>query len=192
MARDSDGGIRERKRGRVVGGEAGGVADLAGWILTIDQGSPAAPTLGLDIDLSSSPFDFELTETLSTIANLSGGPVTPGDLLEWTIPIAAGTQLDASDVLPDVTVDVEVGGAARWASPRETAAPSPLPSVAGGAGLLLSERLDLSHRSVPMGSGLPREWKLGSHPEGGVRRNLRKIRASQHRTGGPELACNPV
>jgi len=132
--------------GALTGGPtaiSGGIADLAGWILTIDQGSLAASALGLDIDLSSSPFDFELMETLSTIANLSGGPVTPGDLLEWTIPIAAGTQLDASAVLPGLMLDVQVGG--QVVLQGTTAAAVPEPGVAlllgaGAAGLAVASR----------------------------------------------------
>lgn len=89
---------------------SGGVADLAGWILTIDQGSLVSPGLGVDIDLSSTPFAFEFTETLSTITNLSGAPVGPGDALEWTIPVAAATELDASAIVPGLMLPVQVGG----------------------------------------------------------------------------------
>jgi len=82
----------------------GGVADLQGWVLSLDQGSLVSAGLGLDIDLATAPFDFVLPTTLSTITDLGGG------VLEWIIPLSASTVVDASAVIDGLTLDIEVSG----------------------------------------------------------------------------------
>jgi hypothetical protein len=77
---------------------AGGVADLSGWALTLDEGTLVSAGLGLDLDLSVSPFAFVLPTTLSTVADLGGG------VLEWLIPLNATTQVTVLGVMADVTV----------------------------------------------------------------------------------------
>ena len=82
----------------------GGVADLDGWVLSLNQGSLVSAGLGLNIDLATAPFDFVLPTTLSTISDLGGG------VLEWLIPLSATTTVDASAVLPGLMLDVDVSG----------------------------------------------------------------------------------
>lgn len=82
----------------------GGVADLGGWVLSLDQGALVSTGLGLNIDLATAPFDFVLPTTLSTISDLGGG------VLEWMIPLSASTTVDASAVLPGLMLGVNVSG----------------------------------------------------------------------------------
>ncbi len=72
--------------------DGGGVADLDGWLLTLNQGSLVAAGLGLNIDLSVDPFEFVLPTTLSTISDLGAG------LLEWVIPLSASTTISGIGV----------------------------------------------------------------------------------------------
>jgi len=82
----------------------GGVADLDGWVLSLDQGALVSAALGLNIDLATAPFDFVLPTTLSTISDLGAG------LLEWVIPLSASTTVDASAIFPGLMLAVDVSG----------------------------------------------------------------------------------
>lgn len=77
---------------------AGGVADLDGWVLSLNQGSLVSAGLGLNIDLATEPFDFVLPTTLSTVSDLGSG------VLEWLIPISASTTVAVSGLSLGVNV----------------------------------------------------------------------------------------